>query len=243
MPLTFNERTNQVLTIENKLMQEELDNLAEFTDKKYLKIQEKKTNVMKFNFSKNHDFRPELMIGGFKDNLEVITETKLLGIMLSDDLKWASNTDYICKRGYSKMWTLRRMKVLDVEPTVILDVYLKEIRSLLELAVPAWHSGRTQRQSSDIERVQKVALYTGMSEYSYDMALVILDLEPLDVRRETLCLSFAKKTLKSRHKDMFVENTIEHFTREKPRFIEPKSNTRRFINSPLNHMTRLLNYS
>ena len=113
-----------------------------------------------------------------------------------------------------------------------------------------WHIGLTQRQSSDIERVHKVALYiilsdhnTGMSEYSYDMALVILDLEPLDVRRETLCLSFAKKTLKSRHKDMFVENTSEHFTREKPRFNEPKSNTRRFFNSPLNHLIRLLNNS
>ena len=29
------------------------------------------------------------------------------------------------------------MKVLDVEPLVILDVYLKEIRSILELALPA----------------------------------------------------------------------------------------------------------
>ena len=76
-------------------MKEELDKLAEFTDKQ---ISEKKIPVMKFNFSKNHDFPPELLIGVFKDNLEVITETKLLGIMLSDDLKWASNTEYIFKR-------------------------------------------------------------------------------------------------------------------------------------------------
>ena len=56
------------------------------------------------------------------------------------------------------MWMLRRMKVLDVEPLSILDVYLKEIRSILELAVPAWHSGLTVKQAEDIERVQKVAL-------------------------------------------------------------------------------------
>ena len=148
------------------------------------------------------------------------------------------------------MWTLRRMKVLNLDPLLILDVYVKEIRSVLELAVPAWHSGLTQRQSSDIERVQKVALNiilsdhkTGMSEYSYEMALVILDIEPLDVRREKLCLSFARKTLKSRHRDMFVVNASEHFTREKPTFIEPKTNTRRFFNSPLNYLTRLLNNS
>jgi hypothetical protein len=39
------------------------------------------------------------------------------------------------------MWTLRRMNVLDLEPLDILDVYLKELGSVLELAVPAWHRG------------------------------------------------------------------------------------------------------
>ena len=141
-----------------------------------------------------------------------------------------------------------RMKVLDVEHLVILDVYLKEIRSLLELAVPAWHSGLTQKQTADIERVQRVAVnvilsdcLTGRCEFTYDMALVVLDLEPLEVRRERLCLSFAKKTLKSRHKDMFPENGSQYFTRERQDFSEQKCNTRRFFNSPINYLTRLLN--
>ena len=95
------------------------------------------------------------------------------------------------------------MKVLNVEPYVILDVYLKEIRSLLELAVPAWHSGVTKKQSSDIERVHKVAVNiilsdseSGRSTFSYDMALVALDIEPLEDRREKLCKSFATKNTK-----------------------------------------------
>ena len=102
------------------------------------------------------------------------------------------------------MWCLRRMKVLDIEPYIILDVSFEEIRSVLELAVPAWHSHRTQTQSTDIERVQRVAVTIILSDsksdacnYSYNMALlVILDLEPLEVRREKLCIRFAKKTLK-----------------------------------------------
>ena len=43
-----------------------------------LKIKEKKTNVMKFNFSKLNDFPPELIVNWFKDQLEVISETNLL---------------------------------------------------------------------------------------------------------------------------------------------------------------------
>ena len=146
------------------------------------------------------------------------------------------------------MWSLRRMKVLDLEPLTILDVYMKEIRSVVELAVPAWHSGLTLKQSSDIERVQRVAVHiilsdcnTGMSDFSYDMALVTLDLEPLSVRRERLCHTFAKKTLKSRHSTIFQKNESQHFTRNKVTYIEHKSNTKRCYNSPVNYLTRLLN--
>ena len=119
---------------------------------------------------------------------------------MTSDLKWSANTDFICKKAFKKMWTIRRMKVLNIEPLLILDVYLKEIRAVLELAVRAWHSGLTVKQSSDIERVQRIALHiilsdhrTGECEFSYNMLLVIFDLEPLYVRREQLCMSFAKK--------------------------------------------------
>ena len=248
MPLNFNERTRQILNPELNVLQEDLDCLKQFTSRKLLKIKEKKTNVMKFNFARNQDFPPELNIDGFSNQLEVVGATKLLGIMLTDDLKWKKNTEYICKKAYKKMWTLRRMKVLDIEPYVILDVYLKEIRSVLELAVPAWHSGLTQKQSADLERVQRVAVSiilsdsnTGLCEYPYNMALVILDIEPLEVRRENLCITFAKKTLKSRHSNMFKESNYHYNTRNKPDFVLPNWNTKRFLDSPQNFLTRLLN--
>ena len=151
-PLNLNERTGHVLPIENNVMQEQLDLLENFCYKKHLKIKESKTNLIKFNTAKTLDFPPEVKVPGFKDNLEVVKETKLLGIILTDDLKWAANTDYICKKAYGKMWTLRRMKILDVDPLV------------LELAVPAWHSGLTLRQVADIERVQKVAVAVILSD-------------------------------------------------------------------------------
>ena len=62
------------------------------------------------------------------------------------------------------MWTIRRMKIPDMDPLLILDVYVKEVRSVLELAVPAWHSGLTIKQSADIERVQRVAVYIILSD-------------------------------------------------------------------------------
>ena len=131
----------------------------------------------------------------------------------------------------------------------ILDVFVKEVKSVLELAVPAWHSGLTLKQAANIKRVQRVAVniilsdcLTGLSEYSYHEALELLELEPLDVRRERLCLSFAKKTQKSRHFDMFADQH-KYDTRTKTQFYEQISKKTRFYNSPLNYLTRLLNRS
>ena len=120
----------------------------------------------------------------------------------------------------------------------------------MELAVPAWHSGLTLKQTADIERVQRVTVAIILSDYktgkcdmSYNMALVTLDLEPLDSRREKLCKTFAKKTLKTRHADMFQMNPNQHDTRNKPRFATCNSYTKRFYNSPQNYLTRVLNDS
>ena len=122
-PLIYDQRTKHFLPRCNNAMIDLLADLKSFTDKKKLKMKETKSNVMKFNAAESHDFLPELRIEGFQNNLEVINETKLLGVMVTNDLKWSSNTNYICKKAYKKMWVLRRMKLLDVDPYIICDVY------------------------------------------------------------------------------------------------------------------------
>ena len=71
----------------------------------------------------------------------------------------------------------------------------------------------------------------------------ILGLEPLATRRETLCQRFAKKTLKSRHANIFEKKTdsLRYNLRFKQQFVEPKCNTQRFYDSPINFLTRILN--
>ena len=111
-------------------------------------------------------------------------------------------------------------------------------------------SGLTVKQSADIERVQRVAVHiilsdcaTGRSNFTYGMGLVTLNLETLSERREKLCHTFAQKTLKSRHSDIFQKHENQHDTRNKVQFIEHKANTQRCYKSPVNYLTRLLNGS
>ena len=80
---------------------------------------------------------PDLEMEGNK--LELYEEMKILTVVMSSDMKWSSNTKYIVDRAYSRLWMMRRLKNLGVGPDDMMDVYLKQVRSVLELAVPAWH--------------------------------------------------------------------------------------------------------
>ena len=88
---------------------------------------------------------------------------------------------------------LRRLKILGASKDALLQVYMKQIRSVLEYSVPAWQGSITDLEKTNLERVQKCAvrIIIGYQYSSYTAALSSLDLEPLDDRRTRLCLNFA----------------------------------------------------
>ena len=196
-PLNFHERTEHILPPENNLLQYYLDDTEDFTRSNLMKINSKKSKIMLFSKSRKWDFPPEV---GFSNgaNLELVSEMKLVGVVISSDLRWVKNTQYICQKAMERMWVLRRMKTFNLDIELICDTYLKEIRSILELAVPVWHSGLTLKLSRDIERVQKVALIIILGEnyLNYEVACTLMAIELLEIRRELLCIKFAMKTVK-----------------------------------------------
>ena len=52
------------------------------------------TKAIMFNQARNNDFQPAISIDG--EQLEVVEEIKLLGVVLRSDLRWSSNTVTIC---------------------------------------------------------------------------------------------------------------------------------------------------
>ena len=80
----------------------------------------------------------------------------------------------------------------------LLDIYDKQVRAVLELAVPIWQPALTIYESKQIERVQRSAFYIilGRDYESYDKALAFLGREALEIRRVHLCQKFATRTIK-----------------------------------------------
>ena len=91
----------------------------------------------------------------------------------------------------------------------MLDVYEKQVRTVLEMAVPVWQPALTKQESVQIERVQRCAFYImlGPGYESYEQALELLEYETLYERRRKLCEKFAKKALKHpKYKNWFNLN-------------------------------------
>ena len=126
-----------------------------------------------------------------------------------------------------------------------MDVYTKQVRSVLELAVPAWNGALTQSSKQDIERVQKTALHImlGESYGCYRDALEAVGLVSLDERRHKLSLKFAKKAAKhEKHSKWFVPSVrLVNTRQEQDKFCPVYAKHKRFEDSPISYLTRLLN--
>ena len=128
---------------------------------------------------------------------------------------------------------------------IVLDIYIKQVRSILELAVPAWQGAITQAERDEIERVQKAAFHIVLGdEYqSYRSALKYFGMDSLENRREKLCKKFARKAVNHpKHQKWFKLNTVTVDTRqEHPKFCEVVAQKDRYKKSPLGYLTGLLN--
>ena len=199
-PLNRHERTEQTLPKDSNLLQDYITELEKFAVQNKMQINQQKTNMMMYNRARKWDFPPEVFFeNGVQMN--VVHQFKLVGVVITDDLKWEENTKYICQKARRKLWLLRRMRGLDLTIPQMLDVYCKEVRSILEMCVPVWHSGLTKKQSASIERVQKVAfrIILGPKYISYACALKSLKAKTLQERRLQLCKQFATKNVKSEY--------------------------------------------
>ena len=97
---------------------------------------------MIFNFTRNFQFNTRLYL----DNnlLEVVKETRLLGIILNSNMTWHSNTRDIVKRCYQRMLILRKLSQFSVPVEELVHIYCMYIRSVAEQSSVVWSSALTR---------------------------------------------------------------------------------------------------
>ena len=94
---------NQFIPPEHLKTKVYLEKIKQWTEHQKMILNQKKTKVMIFNFTDKYKFTTKLELNG--EILDVVKEAKLLGVIITDDLKWDRNTDYIVKKKLIREWS------------------------------------------------------------------------------------------------------------------------------------------
>ena len=239
-PRIYHDRNGLTLQPANSILQRRLNDLVEYVEDHDMVLNTKKTKIIPFNFTRKYDFVPEYKLN--HEVLEVVYQTKLLGVVCTSDCKWVQNTKYIVGKASSKLWFLRRLKTFGASVEALVDVYKLFVRSNLEFAVPLWAGAIKKREVRNIERVQRsaLAIIFGSNYSSYEDRLDKLGLETLSDRRMELCKKFGTKmSADSRFSSLFPKGVSTRSGRTL--IVAPTCNTQRFAQSAIPFLIHILN--
>ena len=238
------------------VLQKVLDIETLETNKDKMKINESKCNVITFNRSTKNIAPKQLLLNG--NELNSVDKIKLLGVIITNDLRWRENTSELCKKVNKKFYMIWKLKEFGFKKEELLTLWKVVLRPIVEYAAPLWHSGLIESDIRKLERLQRKAIglilgtiYIDYKRYyrvngqpvSYKEALKHFDLPTLAERRETLATKFALDTFKSGlHCEFFEEtNSNRPNTRSKPKVKEHPGKTTRCRKSAIPYLSKKIN--
>ncbi len=173
-------------------LQAELDDFVEWSNENKLKLNPSKCQALQVCFSKTKPQISDLRIG--TEPLSYVTEAKVLGVFLQDNLKWDTQVNNMLKKANKRLFMLRSLKKFGFDRDELCVVYCGYVRPILEYADAVWHPSISVKQGNDIESIQKRACRTilGGDFRSYNDALVSCGLDSLSDRRVEHCRRFAE---------------------------------------------------
>lgn len=166
-------------------------------------------------------------------------------------MRTISNTEYICKRVYKRMWILRRLKSLGCPIQELLTVLQQQIISICEVSVPFWGPMITQVESNMLERCLKTGLHIIYQEQytSFHQILKLAGIRSLKMRRLELMTRFGKAAIKNeKYKNWFCLSGSEERegVRTRSRPVPPLKpvpcRTARYERSSIPVLTKLLSW-
>ena len=119
-------------------MQVLLDEFIEWTNNNKLSLNPSMYQALQVCFKTNTLPHAELSITGVP--LSFVTEAKILGVWLQNDLQWDKNTNEIAKKANQKLYMLRLLKRFGFNDDELFSVYKCYVRPIVEYADVAWSS-------------------------------------------------------------------------------------------------------
>ena len=106
---------------QNFQMQEHLNAVGAWTNENLMVLNAVKSKYMIFNTAMA-DFNTRLTINN--TNLDQVSEARVLGVILTDDMKFEKNTADICKRAFARLSMITKLKYVGVKPEDLFTLYI-----------------------------------------------------------------------------------------------------------------------
>ena len=219
--------------------------LETWSEDNRMKINGKKCQMLICNFSQNTDMDGTVTINN--ESVPAVSTIKLLGVLITSDLKWTANTKHITKSASRKLFMLTVLRQFRADLTDLRAVYISFIRPCLEYCSQLWHTGLTQRQTQEIEKVQERAckIMIGYDKFTdYASACQLLNLETLRERRDAALCKLAADILANPAHPLYPSEQLSDVRRplrRQRKFVVPRASTERYKKSPVPALIGLMN--
>ena len=120
--------------------QENLNCIASWSKQNLVELNEEKCSYMVFTRT-DQKFSTRLAINNCKIDKNPVH--KILGIWISEDLSWEMNTKEICRKSYSRLSMLTKLKYIGTKVEDLLEINILFIQSIAEYCAVAFHSSLT----------------------------------------------------------------------------------------------------
>ena len=167
-------------------LQSDIDCISQWALQNNMNLNAKKCKVMTIYPLKSMPDIPTLVVN--KLPLDSVSSYKVLGLTLSDTLKWNDNTTEIVSKASKRLYILRVLKRAGVPPTDLITIYNALVHSVLEYSCVVWATCLPRFLIDQFETIQKRALSILYPTLNYQQALTLTNIPSLEERRAKLCL-------------------------------------------------------
>ena len=136
-----------------------------------------KTKELRKCFKKSNPDTALLTIEGRP--IQQVKSTRLLGVTLSEDLRWKSHIDEITTQASQRLYFIILLKRAGIGPHHLINIYTSIIRSVLEYACQIWHTSLTKKQTKQIKYIPRRAMRFIFQDKSYTEAITAPNLPTL----------------------------------------------------------------
>ena len=152
------------------MLQESADVITDWSRNNDMRINATNTEEIVICFCRNDNHVasiPRIVIDN--NDIERVTQAKVLGVTLSSDLTWNAHVDTIVSKARKRVFTIYQLKRAGIRQCDLLRVYVSIIRPVLEYTCLVWHTSLPMYLSDNIETIQKRCLRTIFPGHSYDL--------------------------------------------------------------------------